>query len=124
MSCIYAPSKCLFCESLVKPEELKSHLTTECERLEWAERSSKETKGSVGLLSHIEWYGNAFKLVNVDEIEFSFVVILDDILVMMIKLEQQAWRVLVVSPNPMQLDCYFKQFGSTIYETQTILTLN
>ena len=44
-SCIYAASSCFFCESTVKPEEFKQHLTTQCEALEYAERGSIETKG-------------------------------------------------------------------------------
>ena len=39
----------------VKAEELKHHITTQCEELEWAEKNNKETKGSLGLLSHLIW---------------------------------------------------------------------
>lgn len=122
-TCIYAESKCFFCEIIVKPEEFKNHLTTQCEEVEWAERSNKETKGSLGLLSHLSWQCNGFKITNADQLHSNFVVILNKML-LMARREQDKWIIVVISPITIQVDSYFKCFGSKVYEIQSIVTIN
>jgi hypothetical protein len=121
-TCIYAASKCFFCGQIVNPEDFKSHIITQCERLDWVERNDRGTKGSLVLLSHLRWQCNGFKLINAHQLQSDFAVILNEMM-LFAKREQDKWLLVVISPNATRVDAYFKHAVSKVCEIQSIVTI-
>ena len=121
--CTFGPSKCFFCEAIVNSDEYRDHLVTECDGLEWIARDRVETKGSLGLLSHMRWKSKGFKIEDSQQIQSNFAILWNN-MILMARREECRWIVAVLADTPMQLDTYFKYFSSKVYEIQTIVVIN
>jgi hypothetical protein len=97
--CIFGPAKCFYCEKEMECAAYKEHLKDECINY-WIEKSRGETGCSLAMMEVVELRQPEGRIkLNLKEISASFVIILNEMIILF-RREEEQWSIGVISSIP------------------------
>jgi hypothetical protein len=122
--CLYSMTKCFLCDEIIKQDNIKEHLKTNCgNKIEWMEINEIENSGSLGLVEFVRHSSGKSVEVKLKDLKSNFALIIKDFIVMALRCESD-WTIgCVDSNNTYELDMYYKPYKSGYYQIQNTIIL-